>query len=69
VPEILRVNLSTVILTLKTIGITNILDFNYIERPSMDSLKRALSELWLLGALDTEGNLSEIGTLLILVVL
>lgn len=61
VPEILRVNLATVILTLKTIGITNILDFNYIERPSVDSLKRALSELWLLGALDTEGNLSDIG--------
>jgi HrpA-like RNA helicase len=51
-----------VILSLKTIGIDNVIAFSYLERPPLDSFQRALKELFMLGALDRNGNLSEIGT-------
>jgi HrpA-like RNA helicase len=33
VPEIKRVNLSSTILTLKSLGIMDVLDFDYLDRP------------------------------------
>lgn len=33
VPEILRVNLTSLILTMKCIGIEDVLSFDYMERP------------------------------------
>eukprot|EP01125_Pyxidicula_operculata_P005016 TRINITY_DN1847_c1_g1_i1.p1 TRINITY_DN1847_c1_g1~~TRINITY_DN1847_c1_g1_i1.p1 ORF type:complete len:852 (-),score=290.12 TRINITY_DN1847_c1_g1_i1:6-2561(-) len=61
VPEIYRINLASVILTLKMIGIDNVLDFDYIEKPPIESFQRALSDLWLLGALNKDGTISELG--------
>jgi hypothetical protein len=55
--------LSSVILTLKSIGIDNVLEFDYIERPPMNSFARSLKELWLLGALNHDGTISELGSL------
>jgi len=60
-PDILRVNLASVILTLKTIGIDNIVEFNYIQKPPVEAFRRALTELFLLGALTPNGSLSELG--------
>ena len=37
------------------------LEFDYIERPPLDSFKRALGELWVLGALEVDGSLSTLG--------
>ena len=60
-PEILRTNLSNVILIMKAAGIHDILNFDYLDRPSTDCLQRGLEELLALGALDRHGNLSRMG--------
>ena len=61
VPEILRTNLSNVILIMKACGIENVLKFDYLDLPGLDCLQRGLEELLALGALDSEGNLSQMG--------
>ena len=64
VPEILRTNLSNVILIMKACGIENVLKFDYLDPPGLDCLQRGLEELLALGALDTEGALTPIGKLM-----
>lgn len=59
VPEIRRCNLSTVVLQLLALGVRNVLTFDYIEKPSVDALKRALVSLASLGALDEKGAISD----------
>ena len=54
VPEILRVNLTNLILTLKCIGVDDVLNFDYMERPADKLILKAVKELYMLGAL--EGN-------------
>eukprot|EP00941_MAST-03F_sp_MAST-3F-sp1_P005099 g5099.t1 len=62
VPEILRCNLSTVVLQLKAIGVENILEFDFIEKPSAVALQGALQELLGLGALNEKtGHLTTLG--------
>lgn len=56
VPEILRANLSNVILTMKAAGVDNVMAFDYIDPPALDSLQRGLEELLALGALDPAGG-------------
>ncbi len=60
-PEILRVSLSSVILTLKSMGIRNVIGFDYIEVPDTQAIVKALGDLSLLGAIDQEGNLTKLG--------
>lgn len=43
---------------LKTIGINDVLNFNYLQAPSRDSLKRALQQLLMLGAVDRRSVVS-----------
>ena len=64
VPEILRTNLSNVILIMKACGIENVIKFDYLDPPGLDCLQRGLEELLALGALDIEGNLTENGKLM-----
>ena len=52
IPEIQRVNISQVFLQLKTIGIQSPHLFPYVSKPSKDSMRKAMEELFLLGALD-----------------
>ncbi|GAA5811851.1 hypothetical protein MFLAVUS_005297 [Mucor flavus] len=61
VPEIRRCNLAAAVLSLKASGVENVLEFDYMDRPSRASLVRALEELYALGAIDDHGNLSELG--------
>ncbi|CEP08311.1 hypothetical protein [Parasitella parasitica] len=61
VPEIRRCNLASAVLSLKATGINNILEFDYMDRPSRASLVRALEELYALGAIDDKGDLSDLG--------
>ncbi|KAF7724585.1 putative ATP-dependent RNA helicase dhr2 [Apophysomyces ossiformis] len=61
VPEIRRCNLAAAVLALKASGIDNVLEFDYMDRPSRASLIRALEELYALGAMDDKGHLSELG--------
>ena len=38
VPEIKRVNLASTVLTLKNIGINDVINFDYLDRPDIESI-------------------------------
>lgn len=60
--EMQRVELSTVVLQLKAIGVDNVLQFDFISPPSPEQLIYALELLYSLGALDLEtGDLTTCG--------
>ena len=63
-PEILRSNLSNVVLYLKKLGINDIVHFDYMDPPAPETLMRALEQLNYLGALDDEGELTDIGRIM-----
>ncbi|XP_045794628.1 pre-mRNA-splicing factor ATP-dependent RNA helicase DEAH10 [Trifolium pratense] len=58
-PEIKRCNLSNVILQLKALGVDDILGFDFIEKPSRTAIIKSLEQLFLLGALTDECQLSD----------
>ncbi|KAG5062855.1 hypothetical protein JHK85_004038 [Glycine max] len=58
-PEIKRCNLSNVILQLKALGVDDILGFDFIEKPSRAAIIKSLEQLFLLGALTDECQLSD----------
>mmetsp|Transcript_86769 Transcript_86769/g.190470 ORF Transcript_86769/g.190470 Transcript_86769/m.190470 type:complete len:687 (+) Transcript_86769:263-2323(+) len=60
-PEIIRSNLSNVVLQLKKLGVEDLVHFDFMEPPSPESMMRALEMLYFLGALDDEGELTEVG--------
>src|SRR5579871_1433868 len=57
IPEIQRTNLSNVLLQLKSLGVKNLLDFDFMDPPPQDTMMSSLYELWALGALDNTGEL------------
>lgn len=61
VPEILRVNLSSTILTLKSMGIDDVLEFDFMERPEKESILEALKILYFLQAIDKDGHITRLG--------
>lgn len=61
VPEILRTNLGNVVLMLKSLGINDLLHFDFMDRPPADALIRALEQLYALGALNDRGELTKLG--------
>ena len=63
-PEILRSNLAAVVLTLKVLGIHNLVNFDFMDPPSPETMMRALEELNFLEALDDEGELTQQGNLM-----
>jgi len=60
-PEILRSNLGVVVLTLKKLGIDDLVHFDFLDPPAPETLMRALETLNYLGCLDDDGNLTDIG--------
>ena len=60
-PEILRHDLSEVVLTLKAGGIDDVENFAWLEKPDPVSLARTLTLLTDLGALDHNGKLTKTG--------
>lgn len=60
-PEIQRSCLETVVLTAKAAGISDIANFDWIERPPQAELSRAPGVLKASGALDADGDLSGFG--------
>ena len=58
VPEIQRTDLAPVILSLKSLGIDNVLRFEYLSPPPAESMIRALELLFSLQALDEYGRLT-----------
>eukprot|EP00949_MAST-11_sp_MAST-11-sp1_P003671 g3671.t1 len=61
VPEIQRTGLGNVVLSLKAMGIQDLLRFNFMDAPPEQTLVSALELLYALGALDEEGLLTRLG--------
>ena len=61
IPEIQRTNLATTVLSLKAMGINDLISFDFMDPPPLQTLLAALEELFTLGALDDEGLLSRMG--------
>ncbi|THX03083.1 P-loop containing nucleoside triphosphate hydrolase protein, partial [Aureobasidium pullulans] len=60
-PEIQRTNLTSVVLLLKSLGINDLLNFEFLDPPSPDMLIRSLEQLYALGALNDKGELTRVG--------
>lgn len=61
VPEIMRSSLEEVILKAKSAGIDDIAKFDWIEKPPAEELARAPGVLLKMGALDSDGDLTNYG--------
>ncbi|MDP2439473.1 MAG: oligonucleotide/oligosaccharide-binding fold domain-containing protein [archaeon] len=61
IPEIQRSNLCSVVLLLKSLGIDDLIHFDFIDRPPTETLMRALTDLYCLGALHNTGVLTKLG--------
>ncbi|CAM9520621.1 unnamed protein product, partial [Phaeothamnion confervicola] len=61
VPEIQRTNMGNVVLLLKSLGINDLLNFDFMDPPPPEALIRALEQLYALGALNDRGELTKLG--------
>jgi len=61
VPEIQRTNLASTVLSLKAMGINDLLAFDFMDSPPMQTLISAMEQLHALSALDDEGLLTRLG--------
>ncbi|KAJ1968746.1 Cyclin-dependent kinase catalytic subunit [Dispira parvispora] len=61
IPEIQRSNLSMVVLQLMSLGINNLVTFDYIDPPPVETVKNALAQLYDLGALSVRGEVTKTG--------
>ena len=61
VPEIQRTNLGSVVLLLKSLGVDDLLHFDFMDPPPAETLIRALEHLYALGALNNLGELTKLG--------
>ncbi|EFZ02001.1 hypothetical protein MHUMG1_09729 [Metarhizium humberi] len=60
-PEIQRTNLNGVVLQLKSLGINELLDFEFMDPPPTEALIGALNQLFALQALNHKGELTKMG--------
>lgn len=60
-PEIQRTNLNAVVLLLKSLGINDLVGFDFMDPPPAETLIRALEHLYALGALNDRGDLTKVG--------
>ena len=61
IPEIQRTNLANTVLLLKSLGVKDLLDFDFMDAPPQDTITTSLFDLWALGALDNIGDLTPLG--------
>jgi pre-mRNA-splicing factor ATP-dependent RNA helicase DHX38/PRP16 len=61
IPEIQRTNLTNIVLLLKTLGVKNLLEFEFMDPPPQDTILNAMYQLWVLGGLDNLSDLTPIG--------
>ncbi|KFM23132.1 Putative pre-mRNA-splicing factor ATP-dependent RNA helicase DHX16 [Auxenochlorella protothecoides] len=61
VPEIQRTNLGNVVLMLKSLGINDLINFDFMDPPPTETMLRALEQLYALGALNDKGELTTMG--------
>ncbi|KAJ1345257.1 hypothetical protein BSLG_000771 [Batrachochytrium salamandrivorans] len=62
IPEIQRTNLANVVLLLKTLGVRNLLEFDFMDPPPQDTILNSMYQLWVLNALDDTGELTKTGS-------
>ncbi|KAK9239472.1 P-loop containing nucleoside triphosphate hydrolase protein [Lipomyces kononenkoae] len=62
IPEIQRTNLSNTILLLKSLGVKDLMEFDFMDPPPADTMTSSLYDLWALGALDNTGQLTVLGS-------
>ena len=55
IPEIQRTNLGNVVLLLKSLGVENLLEFDFMDPPPQDNIMNSMYQLWVLAALDNTG--------------
>lgn len=60
-PEIQRTNLANVVLMLKSLGINDLIHFDFMDPPPAETLIRALEQLYALGSLNDRGELTKLG--------
>ncbi|XP_060707093.1 pre-mRNA-splicing factor ATP-dependent RNA helicase DHX16 [Hemiscyllium ocellatum] len=61
IPEIQRTNLGNVVLLLKSLGINDLIHFDFMDPPPHETLVLALEQLYALGALNHLGELTKLG--------
>lgn len=62
IPEIQRTNLANTVLMLKSLGVKDLLDFDFMDPPPQDTITTSMFDLWALGALDNLGELTNLGS-------
>ena len=62
IPEILRSNITSVVLNLLKLGIQDLVHFDFIDPPAPETMMRAIEMLNYLGAMDDDGKLTELGS-------
>jgi pre-mRNA-splicing factor ATP-dependent RNA helicase DHX38/PRP16 len=61
VPEIQRTHLANIVLLLKSLGIKNLLEFDFMDPPPQDNIQQSLYQLWILGAIDNTSDITPLG--------
>jgi len=61
VPEIQRSSVDSVVLLLKSIGVVDLAQFDFLDAPPQQNLEASLCRLWLIRALDDAGRITEDG--------
>ncbi|XP_030601112.1 probable ATP-dependent RNA helicase DHX40 isoform X2 [Archocentrus centrarchus] len=65
IPEIQRTSLTAVILTLKCLGIHDVIRFPYLDCPEERFILEALKQLYQFDAIDRRGNVTKLGELMV----
>lgn len=61
VPEIQRTNLANVVLLLKSLNVEDLISFDFMDPPPQENIANSMYQLWVLGALDNTGGLTDMG--------
>ena len=61
IPEIQRASLSSVILDFKCMGISNVIEFEYLDPPEERMIAEALKQLYYFDAIDDKGQVTPLG--------
>lgn len=61
IPEIQRTNLANTVLLLKSLGVKDLLEFDFMDPPPQETMLSSLFDLWSLGALSNTGDLTDLG--------
>ncbi|XP_072547342.1 probable ATP-dependent RNA helicase DHX40 isoform X3 [Salminus brasiliensis] len=65
VPEIQRTSLTSVVLTLKCLGVHDVIRFPYLDHPEERFILTALKQLYQYDAIDRKGNITRLGRLMV----